>query len=79
MHSLQKETVIISCSLMMALELLPPLNLQPSDIYSSHSLSVFTHTACTQTKTSEIHISPAVFMPFGSNQYQDHVLIFFIL
>lgn len=41
MASPHKETVILSCCLMEALELLPPLNLQPSDIYSSHSLSLF--------------------------------------
>lgn len=41
--------------------------------------SLFTHMACTQVKTNEIPISPEVFKPFSSRQYQDHIVIFFFL
>lgn len=40
------------------------------------SISVFIHMANTQIKTTEALIFPVVIKPFGSRQYQDHILFF---
>lgn len=40
------------------------------------SFSGFIYMDCTQIETSEVLIFPAVFKPFSSRQYQDHMLTF---